>query len=308
MRRGIEMIHKNKTLVWMFLLYAFAITIGIFTFQFASAETLIIRLLIADIAATFVIWMFSLALHNASVYDPYWSVIPIVILTGVIIYLNVSINLAIVMLYTSLLIWSIRLTYNWAKNWTGFKEQDWRYTMIYQKSPKLYFLSNLFGIQMFPTLIVFVQLIGATYFIQSNPETNLFTWAGFLIIIISAVIQFISDQQMCEFKEREKGQKKCIEEGLWKYSRHPNYFGEIMVWYGLYIIYFGSVQKIDILFAAPILMNALFLFISIPMMEKKILKTRPEYKDYQERVSMLVPFLRKQGHSAVIHENLDKTK
>jgi steroid 5-alpha reductase family enzyme len=300
------MSHKFKTLVWMGVLYLFAVTIGVFVFQFASSETLIIRLLIADLATTLVIWIFSLALHNASVYDPYWSVIPVIMLTGVIIHLNPPITLSIVLLYTAVLTWGVRLTYNWAKNWTGFKEQDWRYTMIYQKSPKLYFLSNLFGIQLFPTLIVFVQLIGATYFIQSIPKVNVFTLVGFIIIVGSACIQFISDQQMSEFKLRTKGQKKCIEEGLWKYSRHPNYFGEVMVWYGVYIMYFGTVQKIDILFIAPILMNALFLFISIPMMEKKILSTRPEYKDYQNRVSMLVPFPRKNELNDVIQEDLDK--
>jgi len=300
------MTHKFKTLIWMFVLYLFAISIGVFAFQYVDSQSLIIRLLIADVVSTLVIWIFSLALHNASVYDPYWSVIPVVMLTGVIIHLNLAINLAIVLLYVAILVWAVRLTFNWAKNWTGFKEIDWRYTMIYQKSPKLYFLSNLFGIQMFPTLIVFVQLIGATLFIQSNPEVNVFTWAGFLIVIGSAFIQLIADQQMCDFKERTKGQKKCIEEGLWKYSRHPNYFGEIMVWYGVYIMYFGTVLKIDILFIAPILMNALFLFISIPMMERKILRTRPEYKDYQNRVSMLVPLPRKHEASNVIQEDLDK--
>jgi steroid 5-alpha reductase family enzyme len=61
-------------------------------------------------------------------------------------------------------------------------------------------------------------------------------------------------------------------------------------------------MKIDLVFISPILMNALFLFISIPMMEKKILRTRPEYKGYQDRVSKLVPFFRKETQTEVLTE------
>jgi steroid 5-alpha reductase family enzyme len=199
-------------------------------------------------------------------------------------------------------VWSLRLTYNWAKNWNGFKEQDWRYTIMYQRSPKLFFLTNLFGIQIFPTLIVFIQLIGAVYF-MSAPSLTIFTWIGFTTMVSAAIIQFVADGQMRQFKERTKGQKLCIEEGLWKYSRHPNYFGEVMVWWGLYVIYFGSVMKLDLLILAPIAMTSLFLFISIPWMEKKIIQTRPEYMDYQKRVSKLIPFFRKEENNHKIHEN-----
>ena len=296
------MSQKHKTMLWLLLVYAFSILVGGFLFFVFGNQSLIIRLLIADVSATLVIWLFSLILHNASVYDPYWSVIPPNMVTGVIIYLNIPIELPIVLLYLGILVWATRLTFNWARNWTGFHDQDWRYTMIYQKSPKLYFLSNLFGIQLFPTLIVFTQMIVATLFIVSRPTISIFTWIGFMIMILSAMIQFIADQQMKDFKEKTAGQKLCIEEGLWKYSRHPNNFGEVMVWWGLYIMYFGTVMKIDLLFISPIIMNALFLFISIPMMEKKILRTRPEYKGYQDRVSMLVPFFRKEAQTEVSTE------
>jgi steroid 5-alpha reductase family enzyme len=106
-------------------------------------------------------------------------------------------------------------------------------------------------------------------------------------------LQYIADGQMRAFKKRNLDKKICIEEGLWKYSRHPNYFGEVMVWWGLYLIYFGATLTLNLYLLAPLAMTSLFIFISIPMMEKKILRTRPEYKDYQDRVSMLIPLPRK---------------
>jgi steroid 5-alpha reductase family enzyme len=69
------------------------------------------------------------------------------------------------------------------------------------------------------------------------------------------------------------------------------------------LIYFGSVMKLNLLIIAPLLMTSLFLFISIPWMEKKIILTRPEYKEYQKRVSKLIPFFRKEVKHQEIHEN-----
>ena len=285
---------RTKSLIIMTVIYLFILTAGVFIFLRLDQFSLVPRLLIADLSMTLITWIISLFIKNASVYDPYWSVIPPLMVLGVIYYVNQTVSLSTFLLFIGLFVWGVRLTYNWMIGWTSFHEVDWRYNKIYEKSPKLYFLTNLFAIQLFPTLIVFIQLIAATIFIQMQPGMNLIIWIGFLMMIFAAVIQFVSDQQMKRFKERTKNQKVCIDEGLWKYSRHPNYFGEITLWWGLYIMYFGAVQKIDVYIIAPILMTMLFLFISIPWMEKKILKTRPEYKDYQMNVSMLIPFFRHQ--------------
>ena len=297
------MSRKYQSMIVLGILYLVSILIGVLVFLNLESLSLILRLLIADIAATLVVWIFSLVIKNASAYDPYWSVIPPVILILLFFYLELSSSFPIYLMIAGLSVWSLRLTYNWAKNWNGFNEQDWRYTIMYQKSPKLFFLTNLFGIQIFPTLIVFIQLIVAVYFMSADPSLTIFTWIGFIIMVAAAIIQFVADGQMRQFKERTKGQKLCIEEGLWKYSRHPNYFGEVMVWWGLYVIYFGSIMKLDLLILAPIAMTSLFIFISIPWMEKKIIQTRPEYKEYQKRVSKLIPFFRKEENNHKIHEN-----
>ncbi len=289
------MSRRTKSFLIIGLVYLLAIIIGTLIFLNLSNLSLWFRVLIADISATLFIWVMSLILKNASLYDPYWSVIPPAILILVGFYLNVALTLPIFLLYVPMLLWSIRLTYNWASLWTGFDEVDWRYEKIRKSAPKLYPLSNLLGIQLFPTLIVYIQLLAGILFISSNPELNLLMILGSLIMTLAVLIQLISDEQMKAFKKKNKGQKRCIEEGLWKYSRHPNYFGEIMVWWGLYLLYLSHAKTIDLYVLAPILMTALFLFISIPWMEKKIISTRPEYQAYQERVSMLVPFFRKEA-------------
>lgn len=204
--------------------------------------------------------------------------------------MKVSLTLPILLLFAGILAWAVRLTYNWIINWKGLTHQDWRYTMIRESNPKIWFLSNLFGINMMPTLIVFIQMIGAYLFLVADPGFNLVILLGFVMIIGATFIQFVADKQMRTFRLKNDKTKKCINEGLWKYSRHPNYFGEVLMWWGVWMMYLGASGRVDLVVISPILMTALFLFISIPMMEKKIILSRPEYLEYKRRVSALVPF------------------
>lgn len=252
----------------------------------ALPMNLIPALLIADVGYTLYIYLWSLVLKNASLYDPYWSVIPPIMLILVAVYLGKPVSFGVLFMMFGIIFWAVRLTYNWIKHWTDFTYLDWRYKNFKDANPKLYWLTNLFGIQLTPTLIVFAQLILGVYIIQANPQLNVLTFIGTILMIVAAVIQFIADAQMDAFKEVNKGTKRCIDEGLWRYSRHPNYFGEITVWWGLYLIYF-SIEGFNPWIISPMLMTALFWFISIPLMENKILKTRPDYENYQTNVSKL---------------------
>jgi len=290
---------KTKSLISIFFIYLIVIILAYVLFQNLSFLDIVLRLLLTNIYMTLVIWILSLILKNASLYDPYWSVIPPILLLFVLANDLSNISFSIFVLLFSILFWSIRLTHNWAINWQDFSHIDWRYDKIRNKAPKLYFLTNLLAIQLFPTMIVFIQLIGPINLLESTIEINLIMILGSIIMITSAIIQYISDKQMRDFKLRTKGTKEIIEEGLWKYSRHPNYFGEIMFWWGLYIMYVGGIKSIDYLIIAPILMTSLFIFVSIPWMEKKIISTRKEYLGYQKRVSMLIPFIRKENQNDI---------
>lgn len=284
---------KRLSFIVILLIYLVAICGGVVVFFSVDNILDIYRFFLADIAATLIIYLCSVLLKNASLYDPYWSVIPPLLLVGAALYYD-AFGISVLLMLFVLSVWGIRLTYNWASLWQGFHEIDWRYQEMKEKAPKIYLLTNLFGIQLFPTSIVFAQLALAIFFIEKNPNMNFITVVGALMILIAAIIQFVSDEQMKNFKQRTKGEKKCIEEGLWKYSRHPNYFGEVMVWWGVYVMYLSMVKTLDLMIVSPLMMTSLFLFISIPWMERKIIKTRPDYKAYQKRVSMLIPFFRKE--------------
>jgi steroid 5-alpha reductase family enzyme len=148
---------------------------------------------------------------------------------------------------------------------------------------------------MMPTLIVFIQMLSLLQVIGYTGKVSFIFIIGVFISLGAAILQYISDKQMRSFRLLHSAQKACMREGLWAYSRHPNYFGEVSFWWGLWVMYIGITGNFDFYLVSPILMTLLFILISIPMMEKKILSTRPEYKDIQNEISGFIPtFWRKQ--------------
>ena len=199
------------------------------------------------------------------------------------------IDLTTVLLIVGIMLWAIRLTYNWWKNWTGFKEQDWRYDLIKEKTTKYYLLSNFGAIHLIPTLVVYIQLINAYEVIIKGGSINIWIILGFILMLFATTIQFLADKQMYEFRQNRDSKSQIIDRGIWLYSRHPNYLGELSIWVGVYLMYLGISKTLDMNILYPLAMIALFLFISIPMMEKK-LDNRPGFNDYKKQVSMLIPY------------------
>jgi len=278
--------YKYKSLFKVLVSYIVSlIAAGCFLVYF-SEMNLIIRILYADIIATIIIYSFSYFYNNSSIYDPYWSVIPPFILSY-FIYSSELYNINSLIILFSVLFWAFRLTFNWIRGWSGLNSEDWRYIDMRKYSPKFFQISNFFGIHLFPTLIVFICCIPMKYALD-KPYSSLSFIIGFLLCFIGVLYEIISDHQLYQFKK--KNPTGIIGLGLWKYSRHPNYYGEILFWWGLF---FYGVNGINFkyLIIGPILMTIMFLYVSIPWIEDKILRTRPEYKEYQQAVNILLPEL-----------------
>jgi steroid 5-alpha reductase family enzyme len=108
----------------------------------------------ADVAATLIVYAFSMRLDNGSVYDPYWSVAPPLIALYWISHASTASGTRQVLVTALVFAWGIRLTYNWARSWPGLHHEDWRYLDLYAKAPK--WLISLTGVHLFPTIQVFL--------------------------------------------------------------------------------------------------------------------------------------------------------
>lgn len=281
---------KLSSMLVILIVYLLVIAAGVGVYLvLPNSIGLVYRILIADLVATVLVWIISLPLKNASLYDPYWSVIPPLVVLLLMIEKN-NWSLSLVLLLTALSIWGIRLTYNWGKLWTDFSHVDWRYKNFQKLAPRWYWLISFAAIMFFPTLIVFAQLVGPALLVEvPSLSFGIYSVIGTGVVILAAFIQLVADSQMQSFKKDPVNKGVIMRGGLWKYSRHPNYLGEVMVWWGTYFFYFQQFG-FNWIIAAPILMTLMFVFISVPMMEKKILKTRPDYRDYIKEAGMLIPF------------------
>ena len=278
---------KGVSIAIIALIYGIATAAGVLVFD-AISDSLheIWSLLAADVVATVIVWGFGLVYENVSVYDPYWSVAPPVMFTLWAVKTG-SVAFPAILLLIAVWSWGIRLTGNWAGTFKGLGHEDWRYTRYRNsQSPLLFHITNFFGLNMMPTLLVFACMLpGFALFNGTAGGADILTWAGFLICMMSAGIQLVSDTQIHRFRDNNPGQFCNV--GLWKHGRHPNYFGEIMFWWGIWVMY-ASQNGIDALLLAPVAMTSLFLFISIPMMEKRQLENKPGYAEYRKRTRILI--------------------
>jgi steroid 5-alpha reductase family enzyme len=284
---------KKRSVSFLIILaiYAVAFITSYFLMMFIRGMHLLLSTLIANIAATIVVWVFGIIFKNSSVYDPYWSVAPIVIILFWIIKSVLVFTINEALFLSAVLIWGVRLTLNWAIRFKGMGHQDWRYSMLKQKNPRMWFFTNLMGINIMPTLIVYVCLIPAYYGIGLKVSANILTILGFVICVSATFIQYFADKQMGLFK-KERLSLLYIDRGLWRYSRHPNYFGEVFFWWGIWIMQMSIDPSIWLSILGPISMTILFISVSIPIMEKHMLSRIPGYKVYQKKVSILIPWFR----------------
>ena len=237
------------------------------------------------IFATLIIFLFSNIHKNSSIYDPFWHVAPI----PIVFYTADQSTLPVMELYlvlSAFLFWSLRLTYNWYLNWTNLDHEDFRYIDLKNNNRFLAFINDLFGIQLIPTLIVNASLYPIYIALTSDSLSNL-VYVGFILIIVAVTVQYISDDQMRKFRKDDKNFGKTMKYGLWKYSRHPNYFGEVSFWFGIYLFALASGETSILLLACPMLMLALFVFISCPMMDNRSLKKRSDYREYMKKTPQL---------------------
>lgn len=285
---------NSRTVSFLIILavYILAFIVGLLVYRGLADTGLhyFWQLFIADAVATVVVWFFGLVFQNVSVYDPYWSVAPPVMLTLWACHTG-SWTSATILLLIAVWYWGIRLTGNWAYTFKNLNSEDWRYTKYRtEKSPLVFHLINFFGLNMMPTVIVFLVMIPGFFVMDAAAPANVATIFGFLLCIVAATLQLVSDTQRHRFAKSHKGQ--ICEVGLWKHGRHPNYFGEVLMWWGIWVMFLslhiGHATLLDLCVIGPLLNTCLFRFISVPLMEKRQLQNKPGYAEYQKRTRMFL--------------------
>lgn len=196
-----------------------------------------------------------------------------------------SSTLAIV-LNALVFIWGWRLFFHIHKrNWK--KPEDFRYQNFRKKWGRWYLLRGLtdvFLLQGFFLLIISVPII---YVNLTNPEFTFLSYFGLVIWLIGFFFEVVGDYQLAQFVSHKKpGQ--IMTKGLWRYTRHPNYFGEVTMWWGIFLMALNSLDA-WYLVASPLLITYLILYVSgVPMLEKKY-EGNPAYERYKRQTNRFFP-------------------
>ena len=239
-----------------------------------------------------ILWVYSQYSKKADIIDTYWG--PSFFLVCCILLFKENNYFTINIITTSIVfLWSIRLMiYLHLRNHK--KSEDIRYVKIKKKYGNfgMYIISYLTQV----ILIAIVSLpLQALFQSKLNLEINFISIFGIIISIFGILIESLADIQLTKFKSDKNNFRKVMNKGLWKFSRHPNYFGDSLFWWGIFIISFGVTFNFYIIIA-PIAMTYFLLRISgVSMLENQIKHTKDGYEEYIRTTSSFIIMPRKKN-------------
>ena len=295
--------HRPVKAFWCYFAYISSLITGVFFTDYlfySCAEFPIMFGCIITCISTAIIYVFSIAHNNSSIYDPYWVIAPpflVVLLkycsgTGLADW--DSRQLILLFLF---IIWATRyhIFYAWSGWRTGLVHEDWRYEEM-RRAPVPYWLNALLGMHYFPTFLVYVAFIPSALVFSDSAQFNplqLYDFLGIFLALMAILIQFFADKQLKDFRATAAYKRgETCRSGLWKYSRHPNYFGEVLFWLSTIPFTIGAQlyngQELFILFG-PVTMAMFFRFSSY-LMDLRSLKRRPNYQLVIKETSAIIPW------------------
>ncbi|BCX14083.1 MAG: hypothetical protein KatS3mg085_615 [Candidatus Dojkabacteria bacterium] len=239
-----------------------------------------------------ILFVFGILLKNNSIADVGWGLGFVIVAWFSYFTQSPQTNLDL-LVNVLVSIWGIRLFLHIALRNFG-KPEDFRYQNMRANWKKFFLLKSfliVFFLQGFLMYIISLPVIFVNVF-SENTEFSYFTWAGYAIFSTGLLFETIADWQLSKFVNlKKKGyleKDAIITNGLWKYSRHPNYFGEALLWWGIYFI------AIEIPFAwltllGPLTINILVRYVSgVPLLERKYMKN-PNFREYANKTSVFIP-------------------
>lgn len=228
------------------------------------------------------------AVKNNGVVDVGWGA-GFVLVAWLLLFLRLPASFAQVVVALLITLWGSRLFAHILRRNMG-KAEDFRYAN-FRKAWGKWAVPRAF-LQVYMLQAVFMFLISLPVIL--TPETPVPTGSalfiiGSLVFVIGFAFEAIGDKQLADFLQKPENKGKLMTEGLWRYTRHPNYFGEAAIWWGVFLVALsGGASWVSVI--GPVTITLLLLFVSgVPMLEKAM-QNRPGYREYAAATSMFVPW------------------
>lgn len=235
-------------------------------------------------------WLISLWYRNVTIVDSLWG-LGFVLIAWITFFVSEGFAGRKTIIAVLVTVWGMRLSiYLGRRNWGA--GEDPRYGEWRKKSGERFWLVSLFKVfllqAIFLWVIAFAPQVG-----QLSPTPNRFVWLdglGVLIWLIGFFFEAVGDWQLARFKAQPDNKGRVMDRGLWGYTRHPNYFGEFLIWWGLFLITLSTPNSWWTVISPLIISAVLLKMTGIPLTESTIVKTRPGYREYIKRTSAFVPW------------------
>ncbi len=233
-----------------------------------------------------VTWIISLLKKDASIVDSFWS---IMIVAAFFVYLLTASSHGVrwFVVGTLLLIWGVRLSlYITVRNWGD--DEDKRYQDIRNKYQPHYWIKSLFIVFIFQALLAWLVSLPLLGIVTGSTTISFIDYAGLALVLFGIGFESIADYQLYRFRQDGKNRGQVMDKGLWKYTRHPNYFGEFCVWWGFFLFAISAGAWWSVV--SPLIMSFLLLkFSGVVLLEKDISKRRPRYAEYIKSTNAFFP-------------------
>ncbi|MDD3241971.1 MAG: DUF1295 domain-containing protein [Bacilli bacterium] len=239
-----------------------------------------------------ILFIIAVVKKNNSIVDIGWGLG--FVITSILTLINKNINLFLLLPTVLIFLWGSRLSYHIFKRNFG-KEEDYRYQNMRKSFGKYFYLKSYFYIFMFQGLMMSIILMPTVVYNYSNIDSlTLNNIVGLFIWIFGYFFEVVGDYQLKKHISKKENKGKLMTSGLWKYTRHPNYFGESTMWWGIFIITINS--KIGIFgIISPLLITFLLVYVSgVPLLEKKY-QDNKEFIEYKKVTSKFIPWFVKKG-------------
>ena len=244
--------------------------------------------LAAVIVLGLLLWLVSLAVRDSSIVDIAWG--PLLFLVGLTYYLTTVAPGSRARLMLALVaLWAIRLAAHIGARNLGHGE-DFRYAAWRAQHPDTWWIRSYFKVFLLQGVVAWLVAMPLYYAITSASPVHFTLWdqIGALVFAAGFLFEAIGDEQLRRFKANPANKGRVMNTGLWRYTRHPNYFGEAMLWWGLGLIGVAAGGWLGL--AGPAIITYLLIRVSgVAMLEKTLKETKPGYAEYVANTSSFLP-------------------